>query len=72
MTVQHGASMLLLLLVENLPEPNKAAEFMRKFSSILRTDQRVRQTTLKLTAPDCQCANAEDYVVTLAWRILLT
>ena len=54
---------MFVMVAGNLPEPQKAPEYMRKFSSILRTDARVRKTVLNITAPDCMCSNAEGYVV---------
>jgi hypothetical protein len=46
-----------------LPDAQKAQEYMKKFNKILADDARVCGILVKLVNPDCTCKKAEDYVV---------
>ncbi|KAK2159284.1 hypothetical protein LSH36_155g04017 [Paralvinella palmiformis] len=49
-------------LARQLPESQKAQEYMKKFNRILSDDTRVRSILIRLVSPDCSCKKAEDYV----------
>lgn len=52
----------IVVLAKSLPEPVKAQEFLKKFNTLLITDNRVRSYLEVIVKPDCLCREAEDNV----------
>ncbi|XP_014675735.1 PREDICTED: sister chromatid cohesion protein PDS5 homolog B-like [Priapulus caudatus] len=52
----------LQVLSRQLPDTAKAQEYIRRFSDMLRDDNRVRAYMDKLVSPDCMCKKAEECV----------
>lgn len=51
------------MLSENLPDPGKAQDFMKKFDQFLEEDERIRSQLDVLVSPNCSCKLAEGCVV---------
>uniref|UniRef100_A0AAY4A4L8 PDS5 cohesin associated factor A n=1 Tax=Denticeps clupeoides TaxID=299321 RepID=A0AAY4A4L8_9TELE len=45
--------------VENLPDPGKAQDFMKKFNQVLGEDEKLRVQLEQLISPTCSCKQAE-------------
>lgn len=54
---------LSLPLSENLPDPGKAQDFMKKFNQVLGEDEKLRLQLEQLISPTCSCKQAEQCVV---------
>lgn len=50
---------------ENLPDPGKAQDFMKKFNQALGEDEKLRLQLDQLISPTCSCKQAEQCVVSL-------
>lgn len=50
---------------ENLPDPGKAQDFMKKFNQVLGEDEKLRLQLEQLISPTCSCKQAEQCVVSL-------
>lgn len=50
-------------LSENLPDPGKAQDFMKKFNQVLGEDEKLRLQLEQLISPTCSCKQAEQCVV---------
>ena len=48
---------------ENLPDPSKNIEYIRRFNKMLSTDQKLQVSLGKLVNPQCSCKAAQEYVV---------
>ncbi|XP_048398470.1 sister chromatid cohesion protein PDS5 homolog A isoform X4 [Stegostoma tigrinum] len=50
---------LMAIATENLPDPGKAQDFMKKFNQVLGDDERLRAQLELLISPACSCKQAE-------------
>lgn len=51
--------------IENLPDPGKAQDFVKKLAQVLDDDERIRDQLETLVSPSCSCKQAEVCVVSV-------
>lgn len=54
---------VFFLVAENLPDPGKAQDFVKKFNQVLGDDEKLRAQLEQLISPTCSCKQAEVCVV---------
>jgi len=52
---------------ENLPDPGKAQDFVKKFNQVLGDDEKLRSQLELLISPTCSCKQA-DICVVRKWK----
>uniref|UniRef100_A0A673GK59 PDS5 cohesin associated factor A n=1 Tax=Sinocyclocheilus rhinocerous TaxID=307959 RepID=A0A673GK59_9TELE len=50
------------VITQNLPDPGKAQDFMKKFNQVLGEDEKLRLQLEQLISPTCSCKQAEQCV----------
>lgn len=53
--------------IENLPDPGKAQDFVKKFNQVLGDDEKLRSQLELLISPTCSCKQA-DVCVVRKWK----
>jgi len=54
---------LHLCVKENLPDPGKTQDFVKKLAQVLEEDEKIRKQLETLVSPSCSCKQAEVCVV---------
>jgi hypothetical protein len=64
--------LLYFNFIENLPDPGKAQDFVKKFNQVLGDDEKLRSQLELLISPTCSCKQADVCVVSKLYVYLFS